>query len=298
MMSEVAKKIDNMMTSKERIKRILDFKTPDRIGIMDMFWSETKRNWQALLNKEPEEHFDMDIRVLDCDRDIGRGVLNEFFSEINENRFLALSIRDPFQRYVDDVGLEIALENIGKDPKGAFKNFKKGLDEVLTRAIGILDKGYDFDGIWVFGDLAHKTGIFFSKEFYEKYLFPFHKEICYFFASYGIPTILHSDGNVSPIILLLIKAGFRALHPLQYTAGMDVELLKKEYKNDLVFFGNFDIDLLTLPKERVRSFLVERLEVFKEGGGYIFGLDGPIGPSAKIEDYSFILNIVKRYGRY
>jgi hypothetical protein len=287
-----------MMTSKERINRILDFQTPDRVGIKDLFWDETRRSWQRGLKVDLEDYFDFDIRALDIERPVEDRDLSEFFSPRNKDRFMAISFREPFQRYVDKVGLERALENIGKRPKAVFAEFKSGLDEILSKVISILDKGYKFDGLWLFGDLAHGQDIFFSPEFYEKYLFGFHREVCYFFASWGIPTILHSDGNISRIIPLLIKAGFRALHPVQYSAGLDIRDLKREYKRDVVFFGNFDIGILAYPREILETFLIERLDACKGDGGYIFGFDGPLGPDAKFEDYQFVLETVKAHGRY
>jgi len=287
-----------MITSRDRIKAILDFKTPDRVGLMDVFWDETRTRWSEKLKSTPEDFFDFDIRLLDIERDISEDALKHFFLGQHKNRFLAFSFREPFQRYADRVGLETALEHIGRDPRHVFAVFKKELDKTLTRAISILDRGYSFDGLWLFGDLAHTNGLFFSEEFYRRYLFPFHKEICYFFASYGIPTIMHSDGNISKIIPLLIEAGLRALHPLQATAGLDVKSLKKEYRNEIVFCGNFDLDLLRVPQEKARGIVIERLQAYKEGGGYIFGLDGPVSPDIDLDDYTFIIDLVKEYGKY
>jgi len=245
-----------------------------------------------------EDYFDFDIRVLDIEKRLTDRDLAEFFSDKNSNRFRAMSFREPFQHYVDKVGLEQALENIGRMPEAVFSEFKKDLDKVLSKAIGVLDKGYKVDGLWLFGDLAYSQGLFFSPEFYEKHLFGFHKEVCYFFASYGIPAILHSDGNISTIIPQLIKAGFRALHPIQYSAGLDITDLKREYKKDIVFFGNFDIDMVRFPRDILKRSLIKRLDMCKEGGGYIFGLDGPLGPDVKVEDYQFIVETVKEHGRY
>ena len=288
-----------MMTSKERINRILNFQTPDRVGIKDLFWDETRDSWQKALDADLDDYFDYDIRALGIEESVDdSGRLKKFFSDKNKDRFLAMSFSEPFQRYVARYGLEPALENIAKEPKSVFKEFKEDLDNILSRAIDILDRGYEFDGLWLFGDLAHAQGTFFSPEFYKKYLFCFHKEICYFFASYGIPTILHSDGNIAGIIPLLIEAGFKALHPVQYSAGLDIGKLKREYKKEMAFFGNFDIDMMNFPREKLKTMLLRRLDICKEGGGYIFGLDSPLGPRTNLEDYKFILDMVKKHGRY
>ena len=287
-----------MMTSKERINRILGFQTPDRVGIKDLFWDETRASWQKALKSDLDDYFDYDIRTLEIEKPIGDPDLKDFFSDRNKDRFLAMSFSEPFQRYVGRYGLETALENIAKDPKAVFKEFKEDLDIILSRALAILDKGYEFDGLWLFGDLAHDHGTFFSPEFYEKYLFCFHKEICYFFASYGMPTILHSDGNIAGIIPLLIEAGFKALHPIQYSAGLDIGKLKREYRKEVVFFGNFGIEMMNFPRAKLKDALLKRLEIYKEGGGYIFGLDSPLGPQTNLDDYKFMLDTVKEHGRY
>ncbi len=287
-----------MMTSKERIGRILNFQTPDRIGIKDLFWDETRASWHKALESDPDDYFDYDIRTLNLEESVDDAGIKAFFSGKNKERFLALSFSEPFQRYVGRVGLMAALEDIAKNPKGVFRKFKDDLDGILSRAIGILDKGYEFDGLWLFGDLAHNGGTFFSPEFYKKYLFCFHKEICYFFASYGIPTILHSDGNIAGIIPLLIEAGFKALHPIQYSAGLDIGRLKREYKKRIAFFGNFDMEMMRFPRMKLKDALLRRLEICKEGGGYIFGLDSPLGPHTNLEDYKFIMDTVKEHGRY
>jgi len=286
-----------MMNSKERIKAILDLKTPDRVGIKDLLWDETRSAWQAKLNQDVEEYFGFDIRVWDLEDRVAESRVRDSFDRYGD-RFRVLSLREPFQRYADKVGLERALEEIGRNPEGVFAEFKRDLDPLLERALEIFDAGYEFDGLWLFGDLAHSRDLFFSPEFYEKYLFRFHKEICYFFASYGVPTVFHSDGNVARIIPLLIDAGVRALHPVQQSAGLEIGALKKEYGKDLVFFGNIDVDILRYPRKRLREILLTRLEVCKAGGGYIFGLDGPLGPDIALDEYRFVLETVKEHGRY
>jgi len=51
------------MISKERINRILNFQTPDRVGIKDLFWDETLISWQKRINRDPEDYFDFDIKA-------------------------------------------------------------------------------------------------------------------------------------------------------------------------------------------------------------------------------------------
>lgn len=55
------------MDSKERIKAILNFKIPDRIGIVDAPWPETLNRWKIETGKEFSfkyflKYFDMDFK--------------------------------------------------------------------------------------------------------------------------------------------------------------------------------------------------------------------------------------------
>ena len=144
--------------------------------------------------------------------------------------------------------------------------------------------------------MAYKKGLFFSSAFYEDFLFPLHKEICSFSASKGLPVIIHSDGNLYSIISLLIEAGFSGLHPVESSAGMDLEELKNKYKNKMVFLGNFQLDLLRYDNiEEVLSTFKRKLDIAREGSGYIFGFESPIGEDIDINRYKTLLNIVKEY---
>ena len=55
-----------MLTSKERIQRILRRQSVDRIGLFEVFWNETVRSWVAQGHFEKPEmvsdHFGIEIR--------------------------------------------------------------------------------------------------------------------------------------------------------------------------------------------------------------------------------------------
>lgn len=59
------------MTSKERVMRALDHKTPDRIPMHDTFWSEFTDAWRAIKgfgeNASPVDHYGIDIAICVAD---------------------------------------------------------------------------------------------------------------------------------------------------------------------------------------------------------------------------------------
>jgi uroporphyrinogen decarboxylase len=67
---------------------------------------------------------------------------------------------------------------------------------------------------------------------------------------------------------------------------MDVELIKREYGKDLVFYGGMGSQS-TIPLGTVKDVLDEakrRIEILGHNGGYIFGPAGAIPAEAKIEN--------------
>ncbi len=267
------------MTSKERIKKVFNFERPDRIPTYDLIQSKMY----------PEDYFDFDIVLLGCrDTEESR----------SKNKFRMLVAIDPFEDLSCAFGLESFLQKIAKDPVSVFDEFKRSTSKTIKRLDVALGRDSDIDGIWLWSDMAYKKGLFFSTSFYENSLFPLHKEICSFSASKGLPVIMHSDGNLNSIIPLLIEAGFSGLHPVESSAGMDLEELKKKYKNKIVLMGNFQLDLLRHDNiEDLVSTFKRRLDIAVEGSGYIFGFESPISSDIDIGKYKLLLDIVRRYGR-
>jgi len=260
------------MTSRERVRQILEFKIPDRIAIWDSLPDKTLKRW----NKK-ETDFDFDI---------------------GKNKFRVFSSSCPFGMAADELTLQKLLEDIAKDPKGISSILKNNTDRIKKEFSRLKDEGTEFDGVWLLGDLAYNKGPLFSPEFYKKEIFPLHKELCSFFENFKLQTIYHSDGNIKGYIHTFIKAGFRALHPLQSGCGLDIEKLKKEYGKDIVFFGNIAISAFEAGRNNIEQEVKKKIDTAKQGGGYIYSADGPIPESVKLEDYQFALELIKKTGRY
>ena len=53
-----------MITSRQRIKKLLKFEEPDRIGIADSFWEDTLAKWideGMPVNDDPGDYFGFDF---------------------------------------------------------------------------------------------------------------------------------------------------------------------------------------------------------------------------------------------
>lgn len=71
-----------------------------------------------------------------------------------------------------------------------------------------------------------------------------------------------------------IDAGFEVLNPMQCSAvGRDARTLKREFGQDIVFWGAAVDTQKTLPfgtPEEVCREVRERIDIFSPGGGFVF----------------------------
>jgi uroporphyrinogen decarboxylase len=111
----------------------------------------------------------------------------------------------------------------------------------------------------------------------------------------------HTCGSVYKLIPIFVESGLDILDPLQTTAaGMDMEKIKKEFGDKLVFHGAMDIQQI-MPfstVDQVKEEVKLRIKQLAPGGGFI------LAPAHAFQDDTPPENIVamyragKEYGRY
>jgi len=202
-------------------------------------------------------------------------------------------IRSSFIRGAEDYMYDIAA-----DPE-----FVKELAERLTtHLINIakeeLRRGDLYDtGIWIYDDMAYNNGPIMSPKSFEKIYLPCYKRLVGEIKKAGAKKVcLHSDGNITPLLDMLIDAGIDGINPVEPRAGMSIKELKKRYGNKLAYIGgmcNSDV-LVNGPGERIISQAREIIELAREGG-VIIGAHS-IGPDISVENYLTYYNTLLEYG--
>jgi uroporphyrinogen decarboxylase len=149
--------------------------------------------------------------------------------------------------------------------------------------------GKDIDVVKVADDLGTQETLLLSPALYRKMIKPRQailyrhiKEKC------NCKLLLHACGAIRKILPDLIEIGVDAINPVQITAkGMDAAELKKEFGGRLTFWGGGIDTQHTLPfasPAEVRRAVKTNVEIFKQGGGYVFAQVHNITPDVPIEN--------------
>lgn len=109
----------------------------------------------------------------------------------------------------------------------------------------------------------------------------------------------HSDGNIECVIPDLIEIGVDILNPVQPEC-MDPAHLKREYKNDLAFWGTIGTQT-TMPHgtpQEVQATVKERIETVGKGGGLLLAPTHVLEPDVPWENVVAFIEAVDEWGRY
>lgn len=215
-----------------------------------------------------------------------------------QDRFVVYSGHACFHPTWAKIGMEQELMAMVDDPGFITELFAAHTQLMIDLYEGMRRMGMDFDAAWFNDDLGWTVSPLISPAMYRELVFPHHKRLCAYFAGQGLKTMLHSDGNVGPLIPHFLDAGFVALHPLEAKAGLDVRELKRQYGDRLILFGNIDVRKLSGTREEIEEEIRAKLTVAKQGGGYIYHSDHSVPSSVSFSGYCFALEMVKRYGKY
>jgi uroporphyrinogen decarboxylase len=178
-------------------------------------------------------------------------------------------------------------------------NVEKLLDQLMIRHLATLEKvcnavGDIVDIIRFGDDLGMTQGPFMEPEIYRQLFKPRHKILCNYVKEHSqMHTFIHSCGSISLLMPDLIDAGIEIFNPVQTNSYlMEPAFLKKEFGKDCTFWGGGIETAGVLNNgtpEKVREQVLERLEIFSEGGGFVFNTVHNILPDVPPE------NIVAMY---
>jgi len=226
------------------------------------------------------------------------GNLGQQIKSAVESRFVMPTGLEHYEAAWRVIGFQRLLEWIYKEPRALKKLLKALTDYFVGVARYTMDLGAD--GFWFYGDIADNHGPFMNRRTYQRVFYSHHRSTYQAVRRKGGLVILHTDGDVRPMLTDFIEAGITALQPIDAIAGMNVIELKPLYGEKIAFIGNID-NSNTLPfgtVDDVRREVGAKMAVAGQGGGYVCGSSHSVPDSVPVENYLALVDTVRRYGRY
>jgi hypothetical protein len=152
-----------------------------------------------------------------------------------------------------------------------------------------------FDVFVTTDDMAFKSAPFFSPEVFREVILPRFQRVA---ARITIPWVVHSDGNLMPILEYLLGLGISGLHPIEESA-MDIRAMKRDYGDRICLLGNVDLNILGIgTPEDTENVVRGLIRDVGPGGGYIISSGNSLASYLEPENVMAMSRAVQKYGRY
>lgn len=178
---------------------------------------------------------------------------------------------------------------------------KKELEESIRKNIESAKAQIDTgaDAIVGCSDYCTNSGPFLNPKDFEELIAYYLKQLVDAVHRKGGLYIKHTDGNLWPVIDILVSTGIDALHSIDPTAGMDLGEVKEKYGDRLCLCGNIDIGLMHrgTPQEVYRAS-VECIRKAAYGGGYILCTSNVVEINHPLENVLAMFKARDKYGKY
>jgi uroporphyrinogen-III decarboxylase len=150
-------------------------------------------------------------------------------------------------------------------------------------------------------DFGTQRGPFIAPAAYRDLFKPFHRRVNdLIHRRTNWKTFIHSCGSVYDFLPDFVEAGFDVLNPVQCSAArMDARMLKREFGGQLTFWGGGVDTQRTLPfgtPEEVYREVRERIEIFNDGGGFVFNTVHNIQGPTPVENLLAMFRAVRDSG--
>ena len=161
---------------------------------------------------------------------------------------------------------------------------KKRALELIQRC---LDEGAL--GFIIGDDLAYNRGSFVSPEHLRRWFFPGLQEMLEAIKKANAAAFLHSCGNLTGIIDLIVSLGFDGLHGLAPSAGNDPLAIRQNTRKRLALMGICEVD--RLKPRQIEAMKEEIIRPLAAGGGYILGSAEGLSVNTPIDSFRALYSV-------
>jgi uroporphyrinogen decarboxylase len=196
------------------------------------------------------------------------------------------------------IGMTNYMMNIYTDPEFLHQLAKMMMEFNLAQLDLLVDAGLDV--LVIEDDIAMDNGPMISLEHFKLFVNQYNRQIVERAHQKGLKVVRHSDGNLWPLLDVLIDTGYDGINPLEPQAGMDMKKVKDYCGDKICLLGNIDcVDLLPRGNpEQVEQAVIQAIEDGAAGGGLIICSSNSLHPGVIPENCIAMFEAVRKHGQY
>ena len=162
---------------------------------------------------------------------------------------------------------------------------------------------WESGGIDAFGladDWGGSAGLLMSPAHLRRFFIKPFAEITHGMRKYGLPVMMHNDGNLWEVMDDLVGCGINAFHPVEKAASMDLARIKAKYGKKLCPIGNINnkTTMVFGTPEDVKREALECLRIAAPGGGYVLATDHSLHDDIPLANIRAYIETAKEHGSY
>ncbi len=226
------------------------------------------------------------------------GQLPDYVARFKGKKAIVWCQRAEFMWAADLLRLDNLLVDFIEDPQLAHEVLEIVNDFAVALARRAVRAGAEI--VMLGDDVAYRSGPMMSPRMYREFILPRLKRVVDAVHEEGALCVKHSDGNLWPIMDMILSAGVDGINPLEPVAGMDIGEVKQKYGDRVCLIGNVDCGeiLSSAPVERVVAAVRETIRKAAPGGRYIMMSSNTIHSSVRPENYQAMITATHKYGEY
>ncbi len=247
-----------------------------------------------------ETHYKAPLLGLDPERVNIDGTRENIAKAHGEGAFTFFGALFVFELLRSTLGDVAMMENFALEPEWIHDFCRTYTDFYLRHLDFLFDHAGQPDGAFIYEDLGYNKGLFCSPRMLNELIMPYYRELFAYFHNRGMPVILHSCGNVTDAVPLMIEAGIDCLQPMEAKAGCDVLALARQYGDKIAFMGNLDVRIFEAgDPDAIEAEVAGKMDALKAlGAAYFFHTDHSVSPNVTLKAYQHGIDVYRAHCAY
>jgi hypothetical protein len=197
---------------------------------------------------------------------------------------------------LDKYRMDLLLMSMIDRPEVVYRIIEIETRYVMRVAERMLDAGCD--AIMDLSDIAGNEGPFMSPRMAGEFIFPHLRALCDLAHARGRYFIKHTDGNMWPLLDMMVDAGVDGWHGIQPSIGMALPKLQETYGGRICFFGGVDLDtLIKGPEAEIIREVHTAVESAPQAGGLVLTSSNTLMVGVPYSHYLVVLDALAAYRR-